>query len=122
VICNNLLLKDTITILIDDFVKVYFSIFREKKTTINLAACSKKDFLNCLMSEGIKANGGINTILEMIENFKLRNLNLRKEIFSRLKKEVKRVSMMDGFSDDENYTGELNEKFMRGCAEFRATI
>ena len=120
---EDLFLQKTMLILIEDFKKVYFDIYSEKKASINLSnCCSIKDFGNCLMKEGIAALGGINDVLEIIDDLKLRNPKLRKENFSRLKAKTKKVSNMNGFSHEESYVMELDKKFMRGYEEFRASF
>jgi len=123
-----LLLKDllskeeTMIKLMDDFREVYFGIFREKKVTITLKKGRLvKDFDNLLRSEGIKAKGGINSVLEIIDDLNVRE-NLSPESLYKLKKKAKSISKMNGLSSDDKRIIELDEKFMSGYEDFKATL
>jgi hypothetical protein len=116
---KDLFSKKTMMILADNFMDEYSSIFKEKKPTINIDALhSIKIFKNYLLSEGIRFKGGLNEVLEMIDDSKLRNPNIRKEYFSRLKKEVKNISSLGGFAFNEKSIIELDKKFEEGFNKF----
>ena len=115
--------EETMIKLIDDFKAVYFSIIREKKATIDInRCCSVIELRDCIMKKGIEAIGGDNSALEIIADLKLRNPNIPTKSIGRLRSKVNDVSNMRGLTIDEDSIIELDEKFMNGYEEFKATI
>lgn len=91
----------------------YEAITKFKKNVIpNLGNSlkSKSDLINFIAAFGIEALGGINEVQEMIDASRPFNPNMRKEYFSRRKKDIKEIATSLKIEYLENLISEIDQK------------
>lgn len=89
----------------------YNSILKLKQVSLDFSKInSKKSLLEQLANEGIKSLGGVNKVLEMIDESRLFNSNIRKEYPSRRKADVREISKLKNATFERNLITELTEK------------
>lgn len=108
---ENLFNSKIFLMLINLFIDDYNLIHTENKSIIDFSKIdSKKSLLEQLANEGIKAMGGLSEVMELIDASRPFNENIRKEYYSRRKKEVKDIANNPKFTYQGKLLEELNTK------------
>lgn len=109
-IVDNLFNPNTFLRLINLFIEDYGLIYKENKSVIDFSKInSKRNLLEQLANEGIKAMGGVSEVMELIDASRPFN-NTRKEYFSRRKSEVREIANNPNFTYKNSLLEELNTK------------